>query len=109
MAVAQGEDGVGCLDVVHRHLPVRGVVALGEGVEVGLVFPVIVVFSHRPVDGVVFEFEGSEEVHGVFCSDAAGQLVVVTPQPGIYRESHRWSWGLQWCSDHHGPARGGRW
>ena len=64
MTVAEGQDGVGCLDVTHGDLPVCLVVAPTEGVDEGLLFPVIIVFSHGPVDRVVFQLEGSEEVHG---------------------------------------------
>ena len=93
MAVAEGQDGVGCLDVTHGDLPLPlpllSVVAPGEGVDVGLVFPVVVVLSHGPVDWVVLQLEGSEQVHGaggarwsdVGRADAGGQLVAVTPRP----------------------------
>ena len=64
MTVAESQDGVGCLDVTHGDLPVWVVVAPTEGVDVGLLFPVIIVFGHGPVDRVVFQLEGSEEVHG---------------------------------------------
>ena len=63
MTVAESQDGVGCLDVTHGDLPVCVVVAPGEGVDVGLLFPVIVVLGHSPVDWVVFQLEGSEEIH----------------------------------------------
>ena len=66
MTVAESKDGVGCLDVVHSDLPLPllAVVAPGEGVDVGLVFPVVVVLGHGPVDWVVLQLESSEQVHG---------------------------------------------
>ena len=91
MTVAESKDGVGCLDVVHSDLPLPlpllAVVAPGEGVDVGLVFPVVVVLGHGPVDWVVLQLESSEQVHGggqidVGWADAGGQLVVVTPRRG---------------------------
>ena len=63
MTVAEGEDGVGCSDVAHGDLPLHAVVALTEGVHVGLLLPVVVMLGHGPDDRVVLEFESSEEIH----------------------------------------------
>ena len=110
MTVAEGQDGVGCLDVTHGDLPVGVVVAPTEGVDEGLLFPVIIVFGHGPVDWVVFQLEGSEEVHGgggerIEVRSVLGGCWATTgggvTRRGIYRESHRWSSG---CSSWPGPG-----
>ena len=64
MAVAERQDSVGCFDVTHGDLPLLAVVAPGEGVDVGLLLPVVVVLRHGPVDWVVLQLESSEQVHG---------------------------------------------
>ena len=65
LEVGEGEDGVGRGDVAHGHA--LGLdVARGEGGEVFLLLPGVVMLGHRPVDGVVFKFESSEQVQ-VIC------------------------------------------
>ena len=114
MTVAESKDGVGCLDVVHSDLPLPllllGVVAPGEGVDVGLVFPVVVMLGHGPVDWVVLQLESSEQVHG--CA------VVRCGQGGCWRTTGvgdttaggfigRVTGGP--VGAHSGPGRGRRW
>ena len=122
MAVAESQDGVGRLDVTHSDLPLPlpllAVVAAGEGVDVGLVFPVVIMLSHGPVDWVVLQLESSEQVHG-----GAGCWVAVRcGQGGCWRTTGdgdttagafigRVTGGpaAAVVGAHVGPARGRRW
>ena len=56
LTVAQSQDGIGGGDVIQRNsFPLdTAAVAVVEGVDVGLVFLVVVVLLHRPADRVVF-------------------------------------------------------
>ena len=64
LAVAQGKDGVGGGNVIHGDRLLLDV-ALAEGLDIVLVFLGVVMLRHGPVDGVVLQFESSEQVHGV--------------------------------------------